>query len=259
MHKNVIYQSDQGVVSITLNRGDKRNAFNAEMITEIKSAFQKASEDEKARVLVLKGHGKSFSAGADLAWMKKSMEFSFEDNQNDAKELRQMYLALQQVPYPVVGLVHGHVMGGALGLVALCDIVAAEQDTRFCFSEVKLGLAPAVVSEFVQGKINPSAMARFFLSAEIFKSPEAEKMGLVHHIGTMEEAQSFVQQTVKRLCENGPVATRATKALVRALNPNNQPVDSITVPLIAKLRTGEEGQEGLQAFFEKRDPSWRNL
>jgi len=255
-NQSVQYTIKNNIVSILLNRPEKRNAFDAEMIQLLTQAFNEAADESEARVLLLQGEGKSFSAGADLSWMKSSMEFSFEENQEDAKKLREMYLSLKRVPYPVVAHAQGHVMGGALGLVALADVAAAETSTKFCFSEVKLGLAPAVVSEFVYNKINNSDLQRYLLTAEVFDGTEAQKMGLIHFHSTMTEVESFVAKLVEKIANNGPVATRSTKSLLQKLHADSSNIKDHSVPLIAQLRTGTEGQEGLISFFEKRKPSW---
>ena len=241
--------------TLWLNRPEVRNAFNDEMIDELTKAFLDASQDESLRVLVIRGRGESFCAGADLNWMKSMVNFSHEENKLDSEKLYEMFAALKNVPMPVVCQVHGHAMGGALGLIAASDIVIAESQTQFCFSEVRLGLAPAVISAFVRDKVRPSDMNRYFLTAELFSAEKALAMGLVHEVGAGDDAESIMSQVLRKLTSNGPNAVRATKEMINQLN-DAEDMKSLTTEVIASLRVSPEGQEGLKAFFEKRKPNW---
>ena len=243
------------VATLTLNRPQVRNAFDAEMIDELAKAFWDLSLKPDLRVLVLEGEGESFCAGADLNWMKSMAKFSRIENIEDSEKLYNMFKALADLPCPVLSVVQGHVMGGALGLVAASDICLSVDKTQFCFSEVRLGLAPAVISSFVASKVTPSDLHRYFLTAEVFGPKEARRMGLIQDFGSAKEIKDLKNQIVKKLSQNGPLAVRASKALLKQL-PTLEDPKKVTTELIANLRVSPEGQEGLTAFLEKRKPNW---
>jgi methylglutaconyl-CoA hydratase len=204
---------------------------------------------------VIDGEGPSFCAGADLQWMKSMAQFTRSENIEDSKKLYQMFRSLKEVPVPVICMVHGHVMGGALGLLAASDIGLAVDGTQFCFSEVRLGLAPAVISSFVANKVPMTFLQRYFLTAEVFDEKMAQNMGLVQAHGSHTEMVELKDQLIKKICQNGPSAVRASKNLLNQLSQMNDP-EKETVELIANLRVSPEGQEGLKSFFEKRKPHW---
>jgi methylglutaconyl-CoA hydratase len=238
---------DEAVLRITLDRPDRRNAFDAELIKELTEAFSDVGD---ARAVVLAGEGESFSAGADVEWMRSSIDLSYEENVQDARRLRQMLETIDFCPAPVVARVQGHALGGGCGLVAVSDIAVAAADAAFAFSEVKLGIIPAVISPFALAKIGPSAARRYFVTGERFDAQTALRIGLVHEVaGALDEA---VDAIVKEILAAGPDATRAAKRLVL-----ERPDGLATERRIAERRTSLEGQEGLRAFLEKRDPSWR--
>jgi methylglutaconyl-CoA hydratase len=238
---------DEAVLRITLDRPDRRNAFDAELIKELTEAFSDVGD---ARAVVLAGEGESFSAGADVEWMRSSIDLSYEENVQDARRLRQMLETIDSCPAPVVARVQGHALGGGCGLVAVSDIAVAAADAAFAFSEVKLGIIPAVISPFALAKIGPSAARRYFVTGERFDAQTALRIALVHEVaGALDEA---VDAIVKEILAAGPDATRAAKRLVL-----EQPDGLATERRIAERRTSLEGQEGLRAFLEKRDPSWR--
>ncbi len=253
--KTIELTIENNMARLTLNRPDVRNAFNDAMIAEMTEAFLSLQKKQDIRCVFLKGAGKSFSAGGDLGWMKSMVDYTEDENIKDSEKLYEMYEALSAVPVPVVTLVHGHAMGGALGLIAASDIVLAVDETQFCFSEVRLGLAPAVISAFVKDKILPRDMSRYFLTAEVFEPEAAYQMGLIHEFGSEKAMQERAEKILKKICNNGPVAVRETKKLISELKTSNQ-MKSLTTKVIAKLRVGKEGQEGLKAFFEKRKPRW---
>lgn len=246
---------NSGVGTVTLNRPSVRNAFNDSMIEEMTKTFQSLQSESELRVVFLKGAGESFCAGGDLNWMKSMVDYSKEENLRDSECLYEMYEALQNIPVPVVTLVHGHAMGGALGLIAASDMVLVTEGTQLCFSEVRLGLAPAVISAFVKDKIHPRDMSRYFLTAEVFGPQQAFEMGLTHSYGSASEMEELAQKLIKKISNNGPQAVRATKALIADLS-TTQDVKKTTTQVIAQLRVSPEGQEGLKAFFEKRKPQW---
>lgn len=249
---------DRGILKITLNRPDVRNAFSPEMIGEITEAFQKASKNFDLRGVYLRGNGKAFCAGADLNYMREMAQFSFEKNQADAVKLHEMFEAVYSCPHPVVTAVHGAAFGGALGLVAASDLVIGEAGTQYCFSEVKLGLAPAVISDFVLRKTDLGQVAPWMLTGRVFATADAIRMGLVHFssdlVGTADLAESLLQN----LRECGPEAVRETKRLIHKIPLlGRNEIKASTSDLIAHLRVSDEGQEGLRAFLEKRPAGWR--
>jgi methylglutaconyl-CoA hydratase len=238
---------DGPVLRITMTRPERRNAFDAALIAELTEAFADVGD---VRVVVLAGEGASFSAGADVEWMRSSVELTEEENVQDALRLRAMLDAIDGCPAPVVARVHGHALGGGVGLVACCDIVIADPATEFAFSEVKLGIVPAVISPFALAKIGPSAARRLFVTGERFGADVALRIGLVHEV--TRELDGAVDRILGELLSAGPAATRGAKELARApLNADE------TARLIAAHRTSDEGQEGLRAFLEKRTPPWR--
>jgi methylglutaconyl-CoA hydratase len=240
-------ERDGPVLRVTLARPDVRNAFDAALIAELHQAFADVGD---ARVVLLAGEGTSFCAGADVEWMRSAVELTYEENVQDARRLRQMLETVDQCPAPVVARVHGHALGGGAGLVACADVAIAAGDTSFAFSEVKLGIIPSVVSPFVLAKIGPSAARRYFLTGERFDATTALRIGLVHEVA--DDLDSAIDQVVTELLSAGPQATRAAKRLVL-----EQPDGLATERRIAERRTSDEGQEGLRAFLEKREPSWR--
>ena len=238
---------DGPVLRVTMTRPERRNAFDASLIAELTEAFADVGD---ARVVVLAGEGASFSAGADVEWMRSSVELTEEENVQDALRLRAMLDAIDGCPAPVVARVQGHALGGGVGLVACCDIVIADPGTEFAFSEVKLGIVPAVISPFALAKIGPSAARRLFVTGERFGADVALRIGLVHEVtGELDVA---VERVVGELLSAGPAAARGAKELARAPLSADE-----TARRIAAHRTSDEGQEGLRAFLEKRAPGWR--
>ena len=235
------------LLSVVMARPERRNAFDADLIRELTEAFADVGDD--VRAVLLAGEGKSFSAGADVEWMRSSIELSYEENVADARRLRKMLETMNSCPAPVVARVHGHALGGGCGLVACADIVVAAPDTRFAFSEVKLGIIPAVISPFALAKIGPGAARRYFVTGEVFDAATALRIGLVHEVP--EELDAAVARIVAELRTAGPEAARHAKKLVL-----ERPDGLGTERRIAQRRTSEEGQEGLKAFLEKRDPPW---
>jgi methylglutaconyl-CoA hydratase len=239
-------ERDGAVLRVTMNRPERRNAFDASLIAELTSAFAGAGD---ARAVVLTGEGTSFSAGADVEWMRSSVELSFDENVADALRLRAMLEAIDGCPAPVVAAVQGHALGGGCGLVACCDIVLAEPSAQFGFSEVKLGIVPAVISPFALAKIGPGAARRYFVTGERFGAEVALRIGLVQ--GLADDLDLATADVVAELLSAGPQATRAAKELARAPLSADE-----TARRIAERRTSSEGQEGLRAFLEKRSAAW---
>ena len=246
MPSNLRTERDGDVLRITLARPDRRNAFDAELIAELAEAFVAVG---RARAVVLAGDGPSFSAGADVDWMRSSVDLSYEENVADANALRSMLEAIDGCPAPVVARVQGHALGGGAGLVAAADIAVTAPDAVFAFSEVKLGIIPAVISPFALARIGPGAARRYFVTGERFGAEVALRIGLVHEVA--EDLDGAVDQVVGELLSAGPQAARWAKRLVR-----ERPDGPETACWIAERRTSEEGQEGLRAFLEKRPPGW---
>jgi methylglutaconyl-CoA hydratase len=247
------------ILYVTLNRPEVRNAFNAQLMKELTVAFTNAAADQDLRVVVLSGEGKVFCAGADLQSMQSMVNFTFEENQQDALVLHGLFESIYQCPVPVVCSAHGAAFGGALGLLAVSDVVIAEKGTQFCFSEVKLGLAPAVISDFISRRGLLNSCRPYMLSGKVFSADQALGLGLVHHV-TAEaiDRQSVVETWVSAFCEAGPESVRETKKLLnQSLIKLDSSAKAITAKLIAERRISAEGQEGLKSFFEKRTPAWR--
>lgn len=257
MMTTIQLEKKTGIAKITLNRPEVRNAMNSQMIQELTDCLRELSKDSHLRVVQLCGAGKSFCAGADLQWMKSMVDYSLEENKKDSTALYELFVAIEDCPVPVVSYVHGHVMGGALGLVASSDIVIAEAQTKFCFSEVKLGLAPAVISGFVAEKAQAGLLQRWFLTAEIFSSAQAKELGLVQEELSAEEGLKMFDGVAQAILNNGPQAVRRTKALLKEFRKRDHGVSEKTIQLISELRVSAEGQEGMNSFFEKRSPHWQ--
>lgn len=257
---NYLKVEDHGLYcDVIMQRADVRNAFNPEMIVEITKTFTDLQNKKNLRVVVLRGEGKVFCAGADLSWMQSMANYNFEQNQEDAHKLYDMFHAIERLNIPVLAMVQGAVFGGGLGLVAACDVVVAEQNTQFCFSETKLGLVPAVISAFVKNKTFMGQIRPYMLSAMIFNAHKALELGLVNEVcEDAPSANKMIQQIVDHLCECGPEAVRATKALTRDV-PHllGEELKERTAKVIAERRVSTEGQEGIKAFLEKRTPAWR--
>jgi len=236
---------DGSVLHVAMARPERRNAFDAALIAELADAFADVGD---ARIVILSGDGPSFSAGADVEWMRSSVDLSFDDNVADAMRLRAMLDAIDSCPAPVVARVQGHALGGGCGLVACCDVAIAEPSAQFAFSEVKLGIVPAVISPFALSKIGPSAARRWFVTGERFTSDVALRIGLIHEVAG--DLDAAVEAVLAELLSAGPKAARAAKELARGPQSAEE-----TARRIAKHRTGEEGQEGLHAFLEKRAAS----
>jgi len=234
------------VLRITMSRPEQRNAFDAALIQELTGAFAGVGD---VRAVVLAGEGKSFSAGADVEWMRAAAELSYEGNVADARRLRMMLETIDSCPAPVIARVQGHALGGGCGLVACSDIAIAALDTKFAFSEVKLGIIPAVISPFALAKVGASAARRYFVTGERFDAETALRIGLVHELA--EDLDAAVDGLLDELRSAGPKAARYAKKLVL-----ERPDGLATERRIAQRRTSEEGQEGLRAFVEKRNASW---
>ena len=255
-----ITSADAGVYTVALHRPEVHNAFNENMIEELTHVLETLSDDNSARVLLIVGSGKSFCAGADLNWMKRSALYSEEENFHDAHRMGQMMHRLYSFPSPTIAMVHGNVFGGGVGLVACCDIAYAEHNTVFSLSEVKLGLIPSVIGPYVCEAIGVRNARRYFLTGERFDAADAHRLGLVHETGSADETDRFKTQIIKQLLESGPQAQMAAKKMIQdifAPTAIDERIQSLTAKKIAAIRAGEEGKEGVSAFLEKRSPNWR--
>jgi methylglutaconyl-CoA hydratase len=239
-------ERDGAVLRVTLARPERRNAFDAALIAELTDAFADVGD---ARAVVLAGDGPSFCAGADVAWQRASLDLTYDENVEDAFRLYRMLETIDGCPAPVVARIHGFALGGGSGLVACADVAIAAEDATFGFSEVKLGIIPAVISPFVLPRIGAAAR-RYFLTGERFDAQTALRIGLVHEVAA--DLDASVAAVLKELVSAGPEAVRAAKRLVR-----DRPDGPQAAEIAAKLRASAEGQEGLRAFLEHRTPSWR--
>ena len=245
------------VIHVVLNRPDVRNAFNEALIGELTAWAQGVGGQGSARVAVLSGAGKVFCAGADLMWMSKTVDYSAEENVRDARAIAGMFQALNDMPIPLVGRIHGAALGGGAGLAAVCDVVVAADDAIFGFTEAKLGILPAVISPFTVAKIGQSAARALFLTGARFSAERAREIGLVHTVVPSGSIDAALETIVNELLTSGPEAIAGGKALIA--NIANKPpaeVAQLTAETIARHRVSREGQEGMRAFLDKRKAPW---
>jgi methylglutaconyl-CoA hydratase len=245
------------IATITMRRAELRNALSPVLAAELRDAFTELRSDMRLHAVVLTGDGTAFSAGADLNAMKASATFSQEQNVQDALAMSDLFKAINTFPCAVIARVNGAAMGGGLGLVAACDIVIAVDSAKLAFSEARLGIAPAVISPFVLRKIGEAQARLLFLTGEFFSAAYAREIGLVHVVTSAEELDKAVEEKIGALLKSGPMAIRACKAL--ALNVGQMEGETArryTAETLARLRSSPEGQEGVQAFLEKRQPRW---
>ncbi len=261
MNTCVFVTVSNGIAELQLNRPEKRNAFDAEMIQLLNTHLSKLATDDSIRVLVLSAEGRCFSSGADLNWMKRMARFSHKENIEDAQNLSQLMRLLYEFPHPTIALVQGAAYGGALGLISCCDIALALNDTSFCFSETRLGIMPAVIAPYVIEAIGLRKTKHLFLTALPFDAAEARSIGLItESFNNQEEMEFRKNKLINSILTNSPQALQKTKYLLQdiAEKPLDEETRQITIEAIAKIRVSPEGQEGLQAFLEKRAPSWSN-
>ena len=256
-----VLQDDEpkGIRRITLNRPDKRNAFDAAVIAELTAAFRDAEDNPDVRIIILAATGKHFSAGADLEWMRATAAMSESENRDDARQLANLMRTLDGMTKPVVARIQGAAFGGALGLVCCADIAVAESGARFCLSEVRLGLVPATIGPYVVRAMGHRQARRYMLTAELMDADTARELGLVHEVMADETLDEGVEAICHALLQGGPDAQTYCKNLLRQLNDpaSDAAVDEYTAAMIAAARTGNEGQEGLRAFLQKENPKWR--
>jgi methylglutaconyl-CoA hydratase len=248
----------RGVATLTLNRPEVHNAFDDAMIAELITVLNSLARNDEVRVMVLSANGKNFSAGADINWMRSMAQQDYQQNLADADQLADLMYQLDNFPKPTLALIKGAAFGGALGLVACCDIAIAETKASFCLSEVRIGLIPAVISPYVMRAIGERQSRRYFLTAERFSATVALELGLLHQVSHEGELDICAQNVITGLLQNSPQAMGAAKALIHNIYnrkiSNN--VIAHTTQAIAEIRVSDEGQEGLTAFLEKRQPNW---
>jgi methylglutaconyl-CoA hydratase len=258
--KLLIDTDERGVTTVTLNRPEVHNAFDNELTAMITDSLVGLQSDEQTRIVILTGAGSSFSSGADIGWMRSMADFTEEENYEDALRLAELMATLNTLGKPTVARVNGHAFGGAVGLVACCDIVIAAPKARFCLSEVRLGLVPAVISPYVIEAMGARNARRFFLTAEQMSARKARRVGLVHEVAKAGKLDRAVEDQVGMLLKGGPCAMRESKELVRMVDGHHVTADQAlrqrTAEIIAQMRVSGEGQEGLRAFLEKRPPNW---
>lgn len=258
MNKVITDIDDHGVAQVRLNNPDKHNAFDDEIIGELTEAFVAIVDNSNVRVMVLGSEGKSFSAGADLEWMKRMASYSYDENLRDASALALMLKTLNEIPQPTIARVQGAAFGGAVGLVSCCDMAVAASAASFSLSEVKIGLVPATISPYVIAAIGQRAARRYFVTAERFDAHRALQLGLVNEVVDAEQLDQEIDRLINTLLANGPEAVTGAKQLVFdvAGKPIDQQLIDATCETIAAIRVSEQGQEGLQAFLERRKPQW---
>jgi len=248
----------RGVARLTLNRPDVHNAFDGVLIATLIGKLKDLEASESVRVVILAATGKSFSAGGDLTWMRRTAEYSEEENLVDARELADLMRTLNRLSKPTVALIQGAAYGGGVGLTSCCDIVVASEKAKFCLSEVKLGLIASVISPYVRAAIGESQARRYTLTAELFDAHEARRIGLVHEVVEANALEEKGEHIVSQLLKNGPAAMAGVKDLLFSLSGRGLGDDVVeeTAVRIAKVRASDEGKEGVTAFLEKRSPSW---
>ncbi|MEE2804035.1 MAG: enoyl-CoA hydratase-related protein [Pseudomonadota bacterium] len=249
----------RGVAQLTINRPQVHNAFDDELIADLLQQLQSLSTNEDVRILSLTGAGASFSAGADLNWMRRARNFTAAQNMADANRLASMLRTLDEFPQPTLAIVNGATFGGGVGLVAACDVAIASTKAVFSLSEVLLGLVPATISPYVVAAIGQRAARRFYLTGERFNADTARTIGLVHDVVQHEDLASAGDELIATFLTGGPKAQSVAKSLIRETGPtrDRDHLDAWTAQLIADIRKTNEAAEGLTAFFEKRPPAWR--
>jgi methylglutaconyl-CoA hydratase len=256
-YQTITFEIENQIAKVTLNRPEIHNAFDDVMITELLSVFQEISKLKDVRVAVLSGNGQSFCAGADLNWMKRVKDYSYEENLKESLNLAELFYVMYTLPQPTIAKVNGAAIGGGAGLVSVCDIVIASEKAKFSLSEVKLGLVPACISPYVLKKAGEMACRELFLTGERIDAFKAKEFGLVNQVAKEEELDQAVDQIIKQLLTSGPNAIAICKELLQKVpGMGFEEFKRYTAEVIAKLRISDEGQEGMNAFLEKRKPKW---
>lgn len=256
--KTVLMEIDgRGVATVTLNRPEVHNCFNADVVTGLRESFDDLAGRDDLRAVVLQAGGKSFCAGVDLNWMKEIGTFTEAENVADAKRMAGMFDKLNTLPMPTIAKVQGSAFAGGLGLIAACDIAVAADHAKFAVTEVRLGLIAAAISPYLIAAIGAGAARRYFQTAERFDAPEAKRIGLLHDAVPAEALDGAVDNIIENILKNAPASLRACKTLIReSAGPITEDIQNDTAARIAAIRATPEGQEGISAFFEKRRPAW---
>jgi len=251
-------ETDKHVARVILDRPDVHNAFNDELIKLVTNAFNDLGQREDIRVIILAGNGKSFCAGADLTWMKSMVEYSHEQNVEDARAAARMFLEIAKCPKPVIARIHGAALGGGAGLAAACDIAIAVESAQFGFTEVKLGILPAVISPFVLARIGSARAREFFITGERFLAAVAQNIGLIQHVVAHDFAlDALIESKISQILTSAPQAVAAAKELVFGVASRTLETSlDYTAEAIARVRAGDEGQAGMKAFLERQKPPW---
>lgn len=250
-------QIEKDVATVFLNRPEVHNAMNEKLMKELTTCFKKFTIDQSIRIIILTGKGKSFCAGADLNWMKSMAKYDKNENIKDSRLLSNLFESIYNCPKPVIARVNGHAFGGGLGLFVVCDIVIAISNCKFAFSEVKLGIIPSVISTYIVRRIGLANMRRLFVTGERFNSDYAQNIGLIDFVVSEDELNDKVKKYIELLRSSGQIAIKEVKKLVDACeNMNRKDYIEYTINKIAELRVSKEGQEGINAFLEKRKPDW---
>jgi methylglutaconyl-CoA hydratase len=255
-----MHRDENGVVTLTLNRPEVHNAFDDTLIGGLTDVLRRLGADRQTRAVVLTGQGESFSAGADLNWMRSMLGASERENEQDALQLARLLRTLNYLPVPTLAKVNGAALGGGLGLVACCDIAVAADGAIFGLTETRLGLAPAIISPYVFRRIGESQARRYFLTGERFDANHARRMGLVHEVVESQNLDAEIQRLSIAIAKGGPQSVMAAKKLIFHAADHDVDaqlrLDQMTARLIARLRVGAEGQEGMRAFLDRRKPAW---
>jgi methylglutaconyl-CoA hydratase len=256
-YKTIILSHNDKVVTITLNRPQVHNAFNIEMIKELFDIFSRLKSDQGVRCIVLTGAGKSFCAGADLNWMRDVVNYTYQDNYNEALLLAKLCYLMYTHPKCIIGKINGSAIGGGVGFLSVCDIAIANETAVFGLSEVKLGLIPAVISPYVIKRIGESKAKEYFITGERISAEEAKSIGLINYILPEEKLDKVVDEKVKKILSSGPNAISKVKELFsNIITMKYDEILAYTANSIAELRLSQEAQEGMRAFLEKRNPKW---
>lgn len=249
------------IFRVTMSRPEVHNAFNEHLIADLSHCYREIARQtdgpDPLRVVVFTGEGKSFSAGADLNWMRKMVDYTFEENMEDSMALAELMHLIYTCPVPTIARVNGAAIGGGVGLLSACDFVVASDRATFSLSEVKLGIVPACIAPYVIGRVGQRAAREFFLTGERFNAKKALEIGLVNRVAPHDELDEAIGELAERLITSGPQALKMAKDLIREV-PGMSPdtYKKYTAEMIARLRISDEGQEGMRAFFEKRKPAW---
>ncbi|WP_444924861.1 enoyl-CoA hydratase-related protein [Microbulbifer sp. DLAB2-AF] len=258
-YETILWDVEESILTITLNRPEVHNCLNDKMVLELEDAFKKMQSNKDVRLIIVKAKGRSFCAGADLNDMKRMVKFTKEENVEESTHLSRLMEAVRKSRIPTLALVQGPVYGGGCGLVACCDVSVASPAVTFCFSEVKLGLIPAVISPYIWKRIGAGNMRRYFITAEMIDAYEARRIGLVHTVVQQDDLHAEAERISHHILNNSPAALRAAKDLIDTIevDPYCEKTRKYTIEAIADIRVSKEGQEGLSAFFEKRPAAWR--